>query len=243
MTSFEPAAAYGVEKGLLEDLVTANHILYAQHVVDGFGHVSLRHPSNPQAFLIATSIAPALVQQADLIMLDLAGAPTDATDKRPIYLERFIHSEIYRARPDVQSIVHSHSPAVIPFSVVKATRLRPICHLCAFLGPDVPNFDIRSQGDGSDMLIRSTALGAALAHSLGQSTAVLMRGHGSTVVGEHVRQAVFRAIYLQLNAALQAEALRLGEVTFLSDAEIAAGARMIDQGINRAWDLWVRDLG
>ena len=222
------------------ELVDANHILFDQGVVDGFGHVSVRHPIRPDHFLLARSMAPALVTETDVLEFDPDGAPTEAGGPA-VYLERFIHSEIYRTRPDVVSVVHSHSPAVVPFSVVSGTKLRPICHMCGFLGAATPVFEIRDvAGPGSDLLIRDSRLGAALAQSLGQSAAVLMRGHGSTVVGGTLRQAVFRAVYTEVGARLQSEAMRLGPVTYLTEEEGEATARTNDAQIDRTWLLWLK---
>jgi HCOMODA/2-hydroxy-3-carboxy-muconic semialdehyde decarboxylase len=223
---------------LLDELALANRILFHQDVVDGFGHVSLRHPARPDCFLLARSMAPALVTVDDIICFGPDGEPLDARG-RPVYLERFIHSEIFRARPEVMSVVHSHSPSVVPFSVVRDVKLCPICHMSGFLAPAAPVFEIRdTAGPASDMLIRDRRLGEALARSLGPHAAVLMRGHGSTVVGTSLRQAVFRAVYTEVNARLQAEAMRLGTVTFLTDAEAAAASRTNDGQIDRAWNLW-----
>ena len=222
------------------ELVDANHILFDQGVVDGFGHVSMRHPVRSDHFLLARSMAPALVTAKDVLEFDPDGAPTEAGGPA-VYLERFIHSEIYRTRPDVVSVVHSHSPAVVPFSVVSGTRLRPVCHMCGFLGAATPVFEIRDvAGPGSDLLIRDARLGAALAQSLGQGAAVLMRGHGSTVVGTTLRQAVFRAVYTEVGARLQSEAMRLGPVTYLTEEEAVATAATNDAQIDRAWLLWLK---
>jgi ribulose-5-phosphate 4-epimerase/fuculose-1-phosphate aldolase len=224
----------------IRELVDANHILFDQGVVDGFGHVSMRHPVRPNHFLLARSMAPALVTAKDVLEFDPDGAPTEAGGPA-VYLERFIHSEIYRTRPDVVAVVHSHSPAVVPFSVVSGTKLRPICHMCGFLGAATPVFEIRDvAGPGSDLLIRDSRLGAALAQSLGQSAAVLMRGHGSTVVGGTLRQAVFRAVYTEVGARLQSEAMRLGPVTYLTEEEGEATARTNDAQIDRTWLLWLK---
>ena len=222
---------------LVDELVDANHILFHQGVVDGFGHVSARDPERADRFLLSRSMAPALVARADIVRFDQEG--NAVRDSRPAYLERFIHAEIYRARPDVMAVVHSHSPCVIPFGVASGTALRAICHMSGFLGPATPVFEIRSiAGRASDLLIRDRALGAALARSLGAHAVVLMRGHGSTTVGASVRQAVFRAIYAEVNARLQSEALRLGSVTYLTDAEATAASAANDGQINRAWELW-----
>jgi ribulose-5-phosphate 4-epimerase/fuculose-1-phosphate aldolase len=223
---------------LIEDLVDANHILFHQNVLDGFGHVSARCPERPDRFWLSRNMAPALVQAADILEFESDGAVV-RPDGRAVYLERFIHSEIYRARPDVAAIVHAHSASVIPFGVVRGVRLGAVCHMCGFLGAGAPVFEIRDfAGDGSDLLIRDHSLGAALASSLEDAPVVLMRGHGVTVVGSTLRQAVFRAVYTEVGARLQAEASRLGPVMFLTPAEAAATARTNDTQINRAWDLW-----
>jgi ribulose-5-phosphate 4-epimerase/fuculose-1-phosphate aldolase len=159
----------------------------------------------------------------------------------PSYLERFIHSEIYRARPDVTAVVHSHSPAVIPFCVVPGATLKPVSHMGGFIGEGAPIFEIRdTAGPTSDMLVRTPALGVALAKSLGAHSIVLMRGHGSTTVGVSLRQAVYRAIYAESNARLQAEALHLGAPIYLTRAEAEGAARANDNNMDRAWDLWVK---
>jgi ribulose-5-phosphate 4-epimerase/fuculose-1-phosphate aldolase len=222
------------------ELVDANHILFDQGVVDGFGHVSMRHPVRSDHFLLARSMAPALVTAKDVLEFAPDGAPIEAGGPA-VYLERFIHSEIYRTRPDVEAVVHSHSPAVVPFSVVSGTKLRPVCHMCGFLGAATPVFEIRDvAGPGSDLLIRDARLGAALAQSLGQSAAVLMRGHGSTVVGSTLRQAVFRAVYTEVGARLQSEAMRLGPVTYLTEEEAVATGTTNDAQIDRTWLLWLK---
>jgi ribulose-5-phosphate 4-epimerase/fuculose-1-phosphate aldolase len=223
---------------LVAELVTANKILFAHGVVDAFGHVSARHDKNPDRFLLARNMAPALVTAADLIEFDLDGNPV-VQDGRSVYLERFIHAEVYRARTEVMAVVHSHSPAVVPFGVAPGVPLRAIWHMSAFIGASAPVFEIRNAaGHGSDLLIRDGALGAALASSLGSHCVVLMRGHGATVVGASVREAVFRAVYTEINAKLQLEALRLGSITYLTAEESVAAARAVGGQINRAWDLW-----
>ncbi|MBV9859088.1 MAG: class II aldolase/adducin family protein [Alphaproteobacteria bacterium] len=233
------------DQGLVDDLVAANRILYDQAIVDGFGHVSVRHDKDPSHFLLARSMAPGLVTAEDIMEFDADGNAVDAHG-RAVYLERFIHSEIYKAHPEIKAVVHSHSPAVIPFGVAPVP-LRPVYHMSSFLGAGVPVFEIRDAGgEATDMLIRTPALGAALARALGNSAAVLMRGHGDTVVGRSVKEAVFRAIYTETNARLEADALRLGQghVTFLNDQEAAKSAETNAALIGRAWDLWkTRALG
>ena len=222
---------------LIEDLVVANHILFNEGVVDGFGHISARHDRDPSRFLLARSIAPAIVTAEDIMEFDLEGNAVDAKGRRP-YLERYIHSEIYRVRPDVLAIVHSHSPAVSPFSVT-GIQLRPISHMSGFLGAATPVFEIRDAGGpATDMLIRSPALGAALAKTLGPHSFALMRGHGSVVVATSIKQAVYRAVYAEVNARLQLEATRLGDVTFLNDAEAANADTTNMANLDRPWALW-----
>jgi HCOMODA/2-hydroxy-3-carboxy-muconic semialdehyde decarboxylase len=228
---------------LVDDLVAANRILFAHGVVDGFGHVSVRDDRDPQRFLLARNMAPSTVRAGDIMAFGLDGTPLDG-DARTPYLERFIHGSIYRARPDVGAVVHSHAAAVIPFGVVKGVTLRPLWHMSSFLDDTVPLFEIRdAAGPENDMLVRDERLGDALARSLGDATAVLMRGHGATVVGTDVRQAVFRAVYTAQNAQLQAEAMRFGEVTYLSREEAQRSAASNAGQIARAWDLWTSELG
>ncbi len=225
---------------LLEDLALANHILVNEGVLDGFGHISVRHPTHPERLFIARSMPPALVTPEDIVEVDLNGEVHDAQGRRT-YVERFIHSAIYKARPDVMSVIHSHSPAVIPFGVTGA-RLRPICHMSGFLGATTPVFDIRhSAGDSTDLLVSSQALGEALAKVLGPSNVALMRGHGSVTVGNSIKQAVFRGVYTESNARLQAEASRLGEITFLTEAEAKATSDMNDKHLDRPWEMWKRN--
>jgi HCOMODA/2-hydroxy-3-carboxy-muconic semialdehyde decarboxylase len=230
-----------VSKGLLDDLVSANHILVNEGVFDGFGHVSVRHESRADRFLISRSLPPSMVQAEDILECDLDGNVHDAQDRKS-YLERFIHSAVYKARPDVVAVIHSHSPAIIPFGVTGA-RLRPICHMSGFLGSVTPVFEIRNAaGESSDMLIRNQALGESLAATLGQSAVALMRGHGSVTVGKSLPQAVFRAIYTESNARLQAQSMMLGEVTYLTDDEAFNSSEINDLQIERPWQLWKQKL-
>jgi len=235
-----PETASDAVQSTIRELVDANHILFDQGVVDGFGHVSVRHPTRADRFLLARSMAPALVTERDVLEFDMEGAAVEEGGPAA-YLERFIHSEIYRRRGDVHAVVHSHSPSVVPFGVVKAARLQPMFHMCGFLGGSTPVFEIRDfAGDGSDLLISNKQLGAALAQSLGRGPAVLMRGHGSTVVGSNLRQAVFRAVYTEVGARLQTEAMRLGPVTYLTEEETIATTNTIGTQIDRSWYLWLK---
>lgn len=232
------AQAASPDPALIADLVTANHILFDQHVVDAFGHVSARHDKQPDRFLLARSMAPALVRATDIVEFDLDGNPLTAAG-RPVYLERFIHSEIYRIRPDVVAIVHSHSHAVVPFGVVQSHKLRAIFHMSGFIGTETPIFEIRDcVGDGSDLLVRNRELGAALAKSLGPKSVVLMRGHGVTVTAPTLQEAVYRGVYVDVNARLQLEAIGLGAVNYLTEKEGRAAAATNAAQIGRAWELW-----
>ena len=235
-----PAPASPVDPKLLDDLVAANRILADQGVVDGYGHVSVRHPADPQRYLMSRSIAPELVTAADVMEYDLDSNPVDARG-RATYLERFIHGEIYRARPDVKAVVHDHSPSVIPFGVSTAP-LRPLYHMSAFLGGGVPVFDIKTaSGQSTDMLVRNAALGKSLAQTLGTRPVALMRGHGAVVVGASLPLVVFRAVYTEMNARLQAQAMALGgPVTYLDDEEARRAEASVGGTVPRPWELWRR---
>jgi ribulose-5-phosphate 4-epimerase/fuculose-1-phosphate aldolase len=237
----DPLTQLVADSELVDKLVVANRILYRQGVVDGFGHVSVRHDKSLGRFLLARNMAPGLVRRDDIITFDLDGAALDAEGRRA-YLERFIHGEIYRARPDVRAIVHSHSPSVIPFGVTAQT-LRPIFHMSGFLGEGAGLFEIREVAGDTDMLISDRRLGKALAAALGARSTVLMRGHGSTVVGGSIEQAVYRAIYAEVNAKLQLQAVTLGEVSYLNEREAAKAAAINDTQLARTWELWLREIG
>jgi ribulose-5-phosphate 4-epimerase/fuculose-1-phosphate aldolase len=231
----EPAPA--ADQALIDDIVTANRILYDQGVVDGFGHVSARHDKDPNRYLLSRSMAPALVTAADIMEFDLDSNPVDARGRTP-YLERFIHGEIYKVRPDVMAIVHSHSPAVLPFADTNVPLL-PMNHIAGFLGAGPPVFEIRATaGAESDMLIRSNAIGEALAKTLGANSIALMRGHGSVAAAQSVKHVVFRAIYTEVNARTEGEALKIGKPEFLNIKEAAAAMKTNDALVDRPWALW-----
>jgi ribulose-5-phosphate 4-epimerase/fuculose-1-phosphate aldolase len=219
----------------------ANRILAARGVVDGFGHVTVRSQTDASCFLISRNRAPALVQPQDVLLCDLQGEVRDAQGRKS-YLERFIHAAIYRARPDVQAIVHSHSPSVIPFGVT-GQRLRPIFHMSGFLGSGSTLYDQRAAGFGdTDMLISDDARGEALARALGQANCVLMRGHGSTVVAPSIEQVVYRAVYAEVNAGLQSQAMQMGSVQYLTEGEAQAAMQSTEGQVKRAWDLWAQEV-
>ena len=222
----------------LRDLVAAYRILAAHGVIDAYGHVSLRSPRNPQRYYVARSIAPELVKEEDLIEYDLDSRPIDERGRESVR-ERFIHGEIYKTRPEVTSVVHNHSPSVVPFSVT-GVPMRAIFHMAAFVGEGLPNFEIRDVKPGSDLLVKDPFLGQALAKTLGAKPASLMRGHGAVVVGENLPRAVGRSVYLELSARLQMQAMALagpgGKITYLDEAEVKASDPV--QNYARAWPMW-----
>jgi len=234
--SAQPISGGPVDPAAMENLVAASRILADQSVVDAFGHVSIRHPTNPNRYLMSRAIAPALVTPDDIMEFDLDSNPVDQRN-RGMFIERFIHGEIYKARPDVNAVVHSHSPAVIPFGVTQVP-MRPVMHTGSFLYVGVPVWEIREAGGATDMLVRNGTLGKSLAETIGDKPVALMRGHGDVVVGPTVQRAVIRAVYTEVNTRLQTIALGLGgPVEYISDEE---GALRDKTGgdESRAWDLW-----
>jgi HCOMODA/2-hydroxy-3-carboxy-muconic semialdehyde decarboxylase len=223
-------------RALIEDVVAGSRVLAQQGVLDAYGHVSARSDKRPDRFIMSRSRAPALVTAADIMEHDADSEVVG--DDRKGFLERYIHGEIYRARPEVMAVVHSHSPSVIPFGVTKSA-LQPIYHMASFLWSGVPVFDIRKEKEENDLLIRDRPLGKSLARSLGKCSCVLMRGHGMTVVGDCVAEAVFRAIYTEMNARLQIQAGQLeGPIAFLSDEEGKRSTAANRSTLERPWELW-----
>ena len=230
-----------LDKAFIDDLVAANRTLARLNVLDAFGHVSVRDPRNPHRYLISRSIAPESVTAADILLLDLDSQTVDPKDDgKLLYRERFIHGEIYKARPDVNAVVHSHSPTVVPFTVTRA-KLRPLLHNAGFLGLGVPLFEIRkSVGDGTDLMILTPNLGKDLAKKLGPDAAVvLMRGHGDSVVGPSLPNAVFRAYYTEINARQQLAAITIGgPINFMTRAEALTSNDAMLRASARPWALW-----
>jgi ribulose-5-phosphate 4-epimerase/fuculose-1-phosphate aldolase len=235
----DPASDEAIAR-LIDDLVTANHILVDQGVLDGYGHVSVRSPRDPTHFYMARSVAPELVTAKDILEYDLSGEPVSAKGVS-LYVERFMHSEIYRARPDVMAVAHNHAPALIPFGVT-GIDLKPLYHMSAFLTGGVPIFDIKAAGGETDMLVRNPTLGKALAKSLGSRPVALLRGHGAVVVATDLPRVVFRSVYTEQNAKLQAQAMQLGgkQVKFLDPEEAKKAEASIGGTIARPWELWKR---
>jgi ribulose-5-phosphate 4-epimerase/fuculose-1-phosphate aldolase len=224
---------------LLEELVTANRILAREGVVDSFGHISARHPERPDRYWLSRARAPERIERDDMMEFTLEGDPVDAHGRKP-YLERFIHGAIYEARPEVTAVVHNHSPSVIPFGIT-GTKLKPLLHMCASIGHEVPIWDSHDQFGDTDLLVSTMAMGRDLARLLGPRRTALMRGHGAVVIGQGVRQAVWTSIYMELNAKLQMQAMNMGEIKFLTTGEVdAIISRTGPYSFDRAWENWCR---
>jgi HCOMODA/2-hydroxy-3-carboxy-muconic semialdehyde decarboxylase len=233
-----PESGGPVSAAVIEDLVAANRILVNEGVLDAYGHVSIRHPSHPSRYLLSRSLAPILVAADDILEYDLDSVPVDAKGRTSV-LERFIHGEIYKARPDVGAVIHSHSPAVIPFSVTQVP-MRPVYHQSTFLHGGVPVWDIRdvNSPDAPALLVRNGLLGKSLAAALGDRPVALMRGHGNVVVGPDVQTAVKYAVFTEVNARLQTIAIGLGGPIKYISAEEAAARAKAPSDFPRAWALW-----
>ena len=227
----------------LEDLVTANRILAREDVVDAYGHVSIRHPDDPGRYWLSRSRAPELVELDDLMEFNLDNEPIDQQG-REMYSERPIHGGVYEARPDVTSVVHNHSQPVVPFGVT-GVPLRPMFHLAALIGEDIPVWDIRDNFGDTNLLVTTNAQGRDLAVTLGPRRVALMRGHGCVVAGGSLKEAVMASVYLQVNARLLLESLRIGEVEYLSSGEIAAmsAGQVQPRTMGRAWEYWATRAG
>ena len=227
-----------ISREQMEDLVASSLILAQHGVLDAFGHVSIRHPADPNRYLLSRNLAPELVTSADIVEYDLDSEPLDANAPRG-FLERYIHGEIYKSRPDVHSVIHTHSPSVVPFGVTK-TLMQPIYHMSGFLGRGVPVYDIRKEsGRQTDILIREPIFGEQLARVLGDKPMALMRGHGNVVVAADVKVATYRAVYTEMNARLQLQAMMAGgPIEYLSKEEAFLTEATIEGQIHRPWDLW-----
>ena len=233
--------------GLVElsrDIVIANRILANQGVVDGFGHVSARHPDNPERFLLSRSRSPELVSIDDIREFNLEGEMIDPDGSSP-YLERFIHAAVYELHPEINGCVHSHAEDLLPFGITE-TPLKPVFHNASRIGKTVPVWDISHTFGETDMLVVNMDHGRDLARALGDSRLVLMRGHGLTVATESLYTAVTTAIYAVINARVQTKAMKMGEVKFLSEGEVdAAIAKAKDStvGHKRIWEYFSRRAG
>jgi ribulose-5-phosphate 4-epimerase/fuculose-1-phosphate aldolase len=231
---------------LHKDLIIANRVLAREEVVDAYGHVSVRHPDNPERFLIARSLAPELVGSTDIVELDLDGQPVDG-DGRSLYLERFIHAAIFAARPDVMAVVHAHAEDTLPFGIAQATKLRPVIHAGSFIGSEVPVWDIADNFGDTNLLVTNMAQGRDLATCLGGNNVALMRGHGFASAARSLIEVVRMSVYLARNARTLLRALQLGgEIKYLSPGEIAArnrGYSPYSVETWRTWEYWANKAG
>ncbi len=240
------AAETDTDEQRIADLVLASRILANEGVLDSFGHVTVRSASDPNVYFMPRAMPPALVTAADIVKLTLDSVPVEPNSPRTNG-ERFIHGEIYKARPDVQAVVHTHVLSVIPFSITPSHPLRPVLHMAAFLPSQVPVFDIRPYSKNNPatvgkLQINTAPLGAALVRALGRGTVVLLRGHGDAVVGGSLQWAVFRAVYTDLNARAQLAAAQLGSDTiYINDDEIKMHPVEVFD-VQRPWDNFVSRL-
>ena len=232
MTESETSVLESVDAAFVDDLVCASRILAQNGVLDAWGHVSVRHPTNPERYLLSRARAPALIEARDIMEFDLDSNPLDPRGRR-VFLERFIHGEVYRARPDVHAIVHSHSPSVIPFSVTDEP-LRAVSHIASFLACGCPVFEIRDVGLTQGLLVTNEKQGAGLAKTLGDGPVALMRGHGNVVVAHDIPHVVHRALYTEVNARQLAMALSFRRpVKYVEMDEAQDPKRLAD-----AWEVW-----
>lgn len=230
------ASAGPADEALVFELVAAGRILARHGVLDAWGHVSVRHPRNPERYLMSRARAPALIKADDIMEFDLDSNPIDQRDRR-VFLERFIHGQAYRARPDVNAVVHSHSPTLVPFSVT-GQPLQAIAHIASFMAEPVPVWDVRDAGLTQGLLVTNNHQGGSLALAVGKGAIALMRGHGNVVVAPDIRRAVHRAIYCEVNARQLATALSFGRpITYIAPDEVMDPKRLDD-----AWEVWVDEV-
>lgn len=226
-------------KTAVEELVLANHILYDQNAVDGYGHISVRNPANPNTFFLARSVAPSVVKAEDIMEFDMNGKALNG-DTRVAYGERFIHSGVLKNRPDINSVIHGHASPVLPYGMT-GTTLKPVYHMSAFLGEGAPIFEIRNfsqPNPDTDMFVSSPELGDALSKTMGLQYFVLMRGHGYAAGADSIKKVVFRTVYAIQNASIQSEAMKMGQVQYLTPGEAANAQATIEKTIGRPWQLW-----
>jgi HCOMODA/2-hydroxy-3-carboxy-muconic semialdehyde decarboxylase len=231
---------------IFRDLVIANRILAKEEVVDAYGHVSIRHPDNPNHFLIARSLAPDLVTADDIVELGLDGQPV-RNEKRTLYLERFIHAAIFEARPEVMAVVHAHAEDTLPFGIADATRLQPVIHSGSFIGSEVPVWDIVDNFGDTNLLVTNLEQARDLAKCLSGNNVALMRGHGFAAAGRSLIEVVRMSVYLPRNARALLRAKQLGgRIKYLSQGEIDArnrGYSPYSTETWRAWEYWANKAG
>jgi 3-hydroxy-2-methylpyridine-4,5-dicarboxylate 4-decarboxylase len=220
----------------LDDLVTAHHLLVREGVLDAFGHVSLRDPERSERFWLPTALPPNRVTRADLIQFGTDGEPVERANA-PLFSERYIHSAIFAARPDVRAICHHHAASLLPFCLSDAP-LVAVSQTGAFLGRRTPLWDSADEFGATKMLVDNPDQAASLARALGGGSLVLMRGHGATVAGRSIKDVVFKSIYACKDADFQRAAAAFGPVKPLSDGEIEKGRVPADAALARGWGFW-----
>jgi ribulose-5-phosphate 4-epimerase/fuculose-1-phosphate aldolase len=226
------------------DVMASNHILARELVLDGYGHVSMRNPENPNTFFLSRSRSPELVSVDDIMEFTLDGNVV-GNDDRPAYLERFIHGSIFAARPDIVSVVHSHQEDVIPYSI-SSVPLVPVWHQACSMGSHVPVWDIHDKFGDTNLLVTSVEQGADLAQTLGRDKVTLMRGHGFVAAGGHIQEAVSMAIYLPKNARIFTTAKLLGgtvKPVTPGEAGKAGVVRPEQPAFQRGWEYWLKRAG
>jgi HCOMODA/2-hydroxy-3-carboxy-muconic semialdehyde decarboxylase len=228
----------------IRDLVIANRILANENVVDAYGHVSVRHPTKPDHYLLSRSLSPELVTKDDIIEFRLDGTPVN--DDRPPYLERFIHGAVYEMQPRVRAVVHSHAEDTLPFSISTNTPLCCVAHVASDMGTHVPVWDIADKfGDDTNLLVTNMEQGRDMARALGPNSVVLMRGHGFSAAADGLLKLVRLAVYLPRNARILMNAMRLGEFKRMSAGEINSrfGYRSESPAMQRGWEYWAKRAG
>jgi ribulose-5-phosphate 4-epimerase/fuculose-1-phosphate aldolase len=231
---------------IFRDLVIANRILAKEDVVDAYGHVSIRHPDNPNHFMIARSVAPELVTGDDIVELGLDGQPV-REEKRTLYLERFIHAAIFEARPEIMAVVHAHAEDTLPFGIADATRLQPVIHSGSFIGREVPVWDIADNFGDTNLLVTNIDQARDLAKCVAGNNVALMRGHGFAAAGRSLIEVVRMSVYLPRNARALLRAKQLGgPIKYLSQGEIDVrnrGYSPYSTETWRAWEYWANKAG
>ena len=225
------------------ELVLANRILAREDVIDDFGHVSMRHPIHHDRYLLSRSRSPANVTRDDVMEFTLDGDLIGEDHRRP-YNERHIHGAIYKDRPDVNAVTHHHARSIIPFTM-NDVPLRPIFHMAAPIGAEIPTWDSQDEFGDTNMLVDSMAMGHSLSRALGKNRVALLRGHGCICVAAGIRAVCMVSIGLKDNAALVQQSLPMGELKPLTDGEIRKTSDMLlgDMPLTRAWDYWVTRAG
>jgi ribulose-5-phosphate 4-epimerase/fuculose-1-phosphate aldolase len=230
----------------IRDVVIANRILALNNVLDAYGHVSMRHPERPDHYFLAHSVSPAVVDVEDIVEFNLDGTPVNPAERRPLYVERFIHGGVYEKRPDIKAALHSHADDLLPFSISRSVRLRPVIQNVGTMGHHVPVWDIAEKfGDETTLLVTNMDQGRDLADCLDCNALALMRGHGFVCAGRTIKELVRLSVFIPRNARVQLAAMQMGEYKPLSRGEIEARLKLDleSPGMKRSWEYWAREAG